>query len=141
MEKALYARRAEEDWRFAFAVHAGQSRDHMQRANLLLVGAERPVQDILNLVQRECVQPVATWCPEKPLVLPPVDQAKTMILRDVGRLSPADQRRLLDWLDKASGRTQIVSTAPEPLLASVQAGALSSALYYRLNTLYVEVGN
>jgi sigma-54-interacting transcriptional regulator len=62
-----------------------------------------------------------------------------MILQDVDALTHADQRRLLDWLDQAAGRTQVVSTTPAPLLPRVQAGAFIDRLYYRLNTVCMDV--
>jgi hypothetical protein len=62
-----------------------------------------------------------------------------MILQDVGALTDADQRRLLDWLDRAAGRTQVVSTTPASLWPRVQAGAFADGLYYRLNTLCMDV--
>ena len=139
MEKPLGARRPDEDWRLARAVHAELLQTRVPRANVLLVGSDGPIQNILELLLRDCGESVPTWQPGDALVLPPVERARMMILRDVGSLSDVDQHRLLDLLDQAVGRTQVVSTAPEPLLSRVQAGALLSALYYRLNILYVEV--
>src|ERR1017187_9308657 len=49
-----------------------------------------------------------------------------MVLQDVGALTDADQHRLLDWLDRGRGRTQVISTTPTPLLSRVQAGAFRS---------------
>jgi hypothetical protein len=83
--------------------------------------------------------PVATWRTGEPLVLPPVARARTLILQDVGALTRADQHRLLDWLDRAAGRTQVVSTTPASLWPRVQAGAFIDRLYYRLNTVCMDV--
>jgi transcriptional regulator of aromatic amino acid metabolism len=62
-----------------------------------------------------------------------------VILQDVGALTRADQHRLLDWLDDAAGRTQVVSTTPAPLWPRVQAGAFIDRLYYRLNTVCMDM--
>jgi hypothetical protein len=62
-----------------------------------------------------------------------------MILQDVGALTDGDQHRLLDWLDRAPGRTQVVSTTPAPLFPRVQGGAFIDRLYYRLNTVCMDV--
>ena len=62
-----------------------------------------------------------------------------MILREVGALSVDDQHRLLEWMDLTGGRTQIVSTTSTPLLSRVRAGGFLEALYYRLNTVCVDV--
>jgi len=72
-----------------------------------------------------------------PLVLPPADQAGTIILEDVGRLDRAAQMYLLQWLDGAGSRTRIIGTSTIPLLGMVAAGTFDGALYYRLNLVYV----
>jgi transcriptional regulator of acetoin/glycerol metabolism len=46
---------------------------------------------------------------------------------------------LFEWLDSTSSGTQVVSTASAPLLPLVEAGAFDDALYYRLNTVYVDL--
>jgi DNA-binding NtrC family response regulator len=61
-----------------------------------------------------------------------------MVLQDVGALCPEEQRRLLNWLEESGGRTQVVSTSAEPLLARVTEGSFLDTLYYRLNTVCVE---
>lgn len=130
---------ANEDWRVALAVHSDLQQMGMPRANLLLVGIDDRLQGLLELLSRDYREPVEIWTPDEQLVLPPVDRVRTLILRNVGALSHVDQGRLYNWLDEAAGRTQVVSTTPEPLLPRVVAGAFMSALYYRLNVLYVEV--
>ena len=61
-----------------------------------------------------------------------------MILHDVGAMNHEDQLRLLAWSEHAAGKTQIVSTAPTPLMPLVQAGLFNDTLYYRLNTVFVD---
>jgi Sigma-54 interaction domain len=128
-----------EDWRVALAVHADLQQMGMPRANLMLVGIDDRLQRLLELLSRDYREPVEVWTPGEPLVLPPVDRVKTLILRNVSELSLVDQGRLFDWLDQAAGRTQVVSTSPEPVLPLVYGGAFLSSLYYRLNVLYVQV--
>jgi hypothetical protein len=122
--------RLPEDWRLARAA----------RVNMLLIHTDDIFQDVLELILLDDFQePVATWRPGEPLLLPPVGRTKTMILHNVGALTPADQRRLLEWSERAAGRTQVVSTTPTPLMPRVTAGAFIDALYYRLNTVCVDV--
>ena len=128
-----------EDWRVALAVHADLQQMGMPRANLLLVGGDDRLQRLLELLSRDYREPVEVWTPGDHLALPAVEQVRTLILRNVGVLSLVDQGRLFHWLDDAAGRTQVVSTTPEPLLPRVHSGEFMSALYYRLNVLYVEV--
>jgi hypothetical protein len=108
------------------------------RVNLLVIHREGVLPDLLGLML-DLQKHIATWCRGEQLVLPPVAWARTMILPDVGALTHADQHRLLDWLDQAAGRTQVVSTTPAPLLPRVHAGAFLERLYYRLNTVCMDL--
>jgi hypothetical protein len=83
--------------------------------------------------------PMATWNPGEPLDLPDVQNVRTLLLRDVGAMGASDQRRLLDWLGQAVGRTQVISTSNEALLPRVRNGQFLNALYYRLNTVCIEL--
>jgi hypothetical protein len=109
------------------------------RANLLLVHGEGVLQALPDWPMLDLQKPIVTWCAGERLVLPPVSWARTMILQDVGALTLADQFRLLDWLDGAAGRTQVVSTTPAPMLPRVLAGVFIDRLYYRLNTVCMDV--
>ena len=42
-------------------------------------------------------------------------------------------------MDRAAGQVQVVSTAAVPLWPNVKAGAFNETLYYRLNTVCVNV--
>jgi hypothetical protein len=117
-----------EDWRLA----------RMARLNLLLIHRTREIDNLLGLIARDLPKPIATWAPGERLVLPTFGHAGTMILRDVGSLTREDQRRLMKWLERAAGQTQVVSTTQAPLLPRVQAGRFDDALYYRLNTVCVD---
>ena len=107
--------------------------------NLLVVIPEGTNATLTELLVAELVQPLVTWRPGERLVLPQASQTGTLILRDVGALSLTDQRRLIDWLERSAGQTQVVSTTATPLMPLVQAGAFLARLYYRLNTVCVDV--
>jgi Sigma-54 interaction domain len=63
-----------------------------------------------------------------------------LILQDVDRLSAAEQRRVLAWMDGASRHTRIVSTTEQSLFPFVARGLFDAALYYRLNMLLLQAG-
>src|SRR4029453_1190692 len=86
------------------------------RANLLLMGRAEIGQPMVEALAARFHQPVGTWSPGERLVLPPAERTGTMVLNDVGALGLQDQIQLLEWLSTASGRTQVVSTTPSPLL-------------------------
>jgi hypothetical protein len=111
----------------------------MTRPNVLLVGSDELTRAVLETQLRRLRQPIATWAPGEPLVLPPNDRMGTLILSEVDALGPAEQTLLFDWLGSPSRAAQVISTASMPLFPRVIAGAFSEALYYRLNTIYVDV--
>lgn len=117
-----------EDWRLA----------RTARVNLLLIHRNRPIDNVIQMISGDLPQPVATWRPGERLVLPTFGRTGTMVIHDVGSLSKEDQQRLLKWLERAAGQTQIVSTTQTPLLPRVQAGRFDDTLYYRLNTVCVD---
>ena len=123
----------------ARAAHKDLQLMRMSRANLLVVGREGVVQNVLDMLLPDLRTPIDQWRPSGRLALPPVAQTGTMILRDVGALPPDDQRRLLEWLGLTAGHAQVVSTTASPLLSRVHAGVFLDTLYYRLNTVCVDV--
>jgi len=68
----------------------------------------------------------------------PGGNAGALIVRDVDRLSVAEQARLVAWMDGASRRTKIVSTTELPLFPFVARGLFDDSLYYRLNMLLLQ---
>jgi transcriptional regulator of acetoin/glycerol metabolism len=107
-------------------------------ANLLLIGVNSASRDRVesSLVG---LGPVTRWEPGEQLVLPPAANTGTLILHEVGSLTNDDQMRLLVWLEEAEGRTRVVSTSAASLFARVEAGLFIEKLYYRLNTVSVNV--
>jgi hypothetical protein len=111
----------------------------MPHVNLLLIGAEGVINNFLETLLMDLREPITHWCAGEPLVLPPVGRTGTVILHEVGALPLDDQRRLLRWLEIALGRMQVVSTTSASLLTRVQAGTFVDTLYYRLNTVCLDV--
>jgi hypothetical protein len=129
-----------EQWRLARASRLNLLLTGMPPINPLLTDVDVVIRNVLERLLPDLPEPVASWCPGEPLVLPPVPRARTMILHDVGALSTEDQQRLLEWLETDQGRAQIVSTTSVPLLPLVQAGRFDDTLYYRLNVVCVSLG-
>ena len=128
-----------EHWRLARAAHVDLLLMGMPRVNLLLIAPDAVVRYVLESLLLNLREPAARWAPGQPLDLPPREFINTMILHDVGRLQPHEQLELLDWLEQADGRTQVVSTSPAPLIPRVHSGLFIDTLYYRLNTVCVDV--
>jgi hypothetical protein len=109
-------------------------------ANVLLVGPAGRVEDLVALHLRDVTADLVIQCQDAPPPLPPASSpVGPVVLRDVDFLTPPEQRRLSEWLDSTTNRIQVVSTASAPLLPLVDAGAFNDALYYRLNTVYIDL--
>ena len=131
--------RSGDDWHLARAIQVDLRDLGMPRVNLLLIGADGVIQNVIESLLMDLREPIVHWCQGEPLVLPPAASTGTMILHDVGALTHEDQRRLLRWLERATGQTQVVSTASTSLLPRVQEGTFIDTLYYRLNTVCLDV--
>jgi hypothetical protein len=108
-----------------------------RRVNLLIVGSEGVVRNMLDMVLADLPMPIHHRAVDEPLALPAA-VIGTLILRDVDTLTVAEQCALLAWIERSTGRTQVVSTTTTPLLARVLAGRFLEPLYYRLNTVFVD---
>jgi hypothetical protein len=126
-------------WRMARAAHVDLLLMGMPRVNLLLIAPDGVVRFVLESLLLDLREPIAQWRAGETLVLPPVDETGTLVLHETGSLRPDEQLRLLDWLERADGRTQVISTSSTPLLPRVEAGGFIDTLYYRLNTICVDV--
>ena len=126
-------------WRLARAAHVDLLLMGMPRVNLLLIAPDGVVRYVLESLLLDLREPITRWTPGQGFNPPPPDQSGTLVLRDVHALAPADQLNLLDWLERAGGRTQVVSTTATPLLPRVHVGEFIDTLYYRLNTVCVDV--
>jgi hypothetical protein len=112
------------------------------RANLLLVGAEPAVANLLLSLWSTFGEPLMIRRGGDRLRLPSGSEpVATMIIQAVHTLTDYEQRALQDWLLLRDGRTRVVSTASASLLPMVEAGAFSDSLYYRLNVFYIDLSS
>lgn len=124
----LHAKKA--DWDLA----------RVTKANLLLVGSEQTVSNLVFAMWSIFDGPIAVRGPHERLRLSPIaDSAGTLVLYGVETLSAAEQVALNQWLAARTGRTRVISTSSIALLPLVQSCAFSDQLYYRLNTIWVDL--
>jgi hypothetical protein len=130
-----------EDWRQARAAHGELVAMGMPRVNLLLSGRDTIIENLLEALLPHLREPIGRWQPGEQLLLPPPTLIGTMIFQDIDGMPMADQNRLVVWLDEAAGRTQVVTTTRSPLYNRVEAGDFLETLYYRLNTLCLDLSD
>ena len=125
------------DW---FTVYRDLDLARINKANLLVVGTERLVLSLVGSLIADVKSDCMIQCRDGQLRLPRTSsQSGIVVLRDVDALKREEQRRFRNWLDSASKRVQVVSTASEPLLGLVAARAFDATLYYRLNAVYIDL--
>jgi len=108
------------------------------RPNALIMGAADAVEQCLAALLPHLDRPVCLGVLDT--VLSSTDEVKTCVIRDVHELSEDQQQRLSSWLEQAAGRRmRIVSTTTLPLFQLVAAGLFLEALYYRLNTVLLDI--
>ena len=111
------------------------------RFPMLLTGPGSTTDDWIHHMQSRLALPVIEVACDADVETTALDDAGTVVLYDVEHLRPADQQRLLLWLEEAPRRPQIISTSSRALFPLVCAGRFSESLYYRLNTVYLECTN
>jgi hypothetical protein len=111
------------------------------RKNLLLVGDARTVRVALDVLWLDIDEPVLRWRPGQTLELPCGGYEVTLVLHDVGELTGDEQTRMLHWFDHGDGRIRVISTSTDPVWPRVTSGAFNETLYYRLNTVHVDVSS
>ena len=113
----------------------------LPRTNVLVVGSSEATRIVLDMLRLDLRGPVLKWQPGQPLELPTRGRAATMVLEDLTRLTSDEQARILGWLDQVVGQVRVVSTTTVPIWPRVAEGQFNEVLYYRLNTVYVDVGS
>ena len=125
------------DW---FSVYRDLNLARSLKANLLVVGTERLVLSLVSSLVADVNPDFMIQCRDGLFRLPPrPSQSGIVVLRDVEALEKVEQLRFLDWVESASSRLQVVSTASAPLLPLVETRKFDATLYYRLNMVYIDL--
>jgi Sigma-54 interaction domain len=113
----------------------------LPRTNVLVVGSSEATRIVLDMLRLDLRGPVCRWRPGQSLELPTRGRAATMIFEDLTRLTIDEQVRIVGWLEQVAGHVRVVSTTTVPIWPRVTRGEFNEVLYYRLNTVYVDVGS
>jgi len=107
------------------------------RSNIMVAGPQDALDAFLEAAQPELREPIRSANASLP---PTLDGIRTLVLTDVDRLDSTDQRRLRDWFDQnRNNGVQVVALTTMPLYSLVTANAFDTNLYYRLNTIFLEI--
>jgi hypothetical protein len=126
--RAVGMRWLPEDWRVLQHEHP----------NVMIVGPADRADAALSTVLAGMSNGVYWWTNDVPL--PSGDDARTVVIRDVTALTPELQRVLLSWTDDPDRPSrQVVSTSTISLFPLVEHGRFLDGLYYRLNTVLLDL--
>jgi hypothetical protein len=106
--------------------------------SVLLEGPEASTAALLLILEPLFRAPVV-WKPARAPLELPTGECGALVLQEVAALSSADQARLVEWLDRSSHRSQLISTSAHPLFQRVESGLFDRVLYYRLNVMLLHV--
>jgi hypothetical protein len=112
----------------------------MPRTNVLVVGKPEATRIVVDMLRLDLRGPVVRWRAGQPLELPTPGRAATFVIENVTRMTADEQLRVLGWLEDVSGKIRVVSTTGIPVWPRVQTGDFNETLYYRLNTVFVDMG-
>jgi len=108
------------------------------RPNILIIGGSEAVEPAVSAIVGGLPGPVSYLAPN---AAPPSEEDTEMVIvPDVAVLSVERQREWLTWLsDLDARRPQIVATSTVPVYPLVMQETFLEALYYRLNTILLDV--
>ena len=109
-------------------------------ANVLVVGPHETVELLLTELLPHLESPIFCGTRDIDALTSSTDTMRTVVIRDVDGLSASQQQRLSCWLEHApAAPVRIVSTTTVPLFELVEAGLFPDVLYYRLNTVLLDL--
>ena len=110
-----------------------------ERPNLLICGPRESVDNALAVLRPSFREPVSCWSYEAQQPLPQ-QLTGTLIVEAATKLDDRQQKILIDWLDNEGRHVQVVATTPENLFPLATHGMFRDRLFYRLNTLHLDLG-
>ena len=112
----------------------------LDRVNLLVVGADDVVAELLTPLWPTLARPVAVRFRGEPLRLPPESSpVATLLIYDVDTLTREEQDALHQWLSAGDSRARVVSATGKSVYPMVQSGAFNDGLYYHLNVVMIDL--
>jgi transcriptional regulator of acetoin/glycerol metabolism len=104
----------------------------------MVSGPDAALAAFAGAARSELREPVRIVSCASPLFL----EGSTLLLTDVEMLDEAGQHRLLRWMNETRNvDTQVIALSSDPLFAKVCAQRFNADLYYRLNTILIELSN
>ena len=108
------------------------------QANVLLLGKSGTTARVIDEMRPHLAEPVVSLRGGDSPDLNSLPSVGTVVLCDLDELMSADQLALNAWLSE-SNRPRVICTSQVSLVPLMDAGMFSDSLYYRLNTLCLDM--
>jgi hypothetical protein len=106
----------------------------LTRLNVLVIGPVAETEATVSAIVVALEKPAYFWAPDVPL--PARTDGRTIVIRNIGTLSPTLQRACLAWLTAQQWRgPHVIATSRIPVFPLVTQGMFRADLYYRLNAI------
>jgi hypothetical protein len=107
------------------------------RPNVMVVGNGDEIDKVLAQLAAHLLTPVAEWDPTKTGI--PKGGCRTLIIKHAAQLTGAHQQDLLKLSSESGEPVHVIATSTESVFAAVTDGLFLDSLYYRLNTMLIEL--
>lgn len=109
------------------------------KPNVLVCGEPMFIDSFLGLLAGHCAAPIRRISHSGALgFLSDIDDG-TVVLNNADRYKESDQRAVLNWLADTGAGIQLITTTGKPLFDLVAQGQFLDSLFYRINTVYLEL--
>jgi Sigma-54 interaction domain len=109
------------------------------KPNVLICGESMFIDSFLTVLSSHCAPPLRRIADSAALAaLSHIDEG-TVVLENADRYIVPDQKRVLDWIAHTGGGIQVITTTGNPLFDLVEQGQFLDALFYCINTVYLDL--
>jgi Sigma-54 interaction domain len=109
------------------------------KPNVLICGEPMFVDSFLGLLAGHCASPIRRISHSGALGALSGIEDGTVVLENAEQYKESEQRAVLDWLANTDAAIQLITTTGKPLFDLVEQGQFLDSLFYRINTIYLEL--
>jgi Sigma-54 interaction domain len=109
------------------------------KPNVLICGESMFIDSFLHMLSRHCAPPLRRIAHSGALGSLSNIGEGTVVLENADRYNVPDQKMVLDWIAYTGAGIQVITTTGNPLFDLVEQGQFLTSLFYRINTVYLEL--
>jgi hypothetical protein len=109
------------------------------KPNVLICGEPMFIDSFLELLAGHCASPIRRISHSGALGVLSAIEDGTVVLENADQYKESEQQAVLDWLANTGPAIQLITTTGKPLFELVEQGQFLDSLFYRINTMYLEL--